>query len=198
MMHSKNQRESWNLYMNDKIYILKEKVELRVILFMAFLLTAWIIYAELRYRYITISTNERILTSVIFLLFYYIFIYFRIRGKNKIAKTGKLIWCKVDRSRCQNNVAGIVIRGGYFWEETKTFIEYTGGVRTFLQPRRDEYAQILEKVKYMPVFVDLTDRNKYVMVSCDLWARPEEIDKRSKDIIRVIDNRLYKKEQVDD
>lgn len=78
------------------------------------------------------------------------------------------------------------------------FIEYTGSVRTALDSRRDEYAQIMEKVKYVSVFVDLLDRNKYAMVLCAYWARPEEMDKKSKDIIRVIDNRLYKKEQESD
>ena len=75
--------------------------------------------------------------------------------------------CYVERSRCSHNVSGIVIRGGYFWKDTKMFMEYTGSVRTALDSRRDEYAEIMEKVKYVPVFVD---------------------------VIRVIDNLLYKKE----
>lgn len=74
------------------------------------------------------------------------------------------------------------------------FMEYTGSVRTALDSRRDEYAEIMEKVKYVPVFVDVLDRNKYAMVLCDFWVKPEELDAKSKDVIRVIDNRLYKKE----
>ena len=184
--------------MNKKIYILKEKVDVKIIMFGALMFAAWIVSSYFDSGYSLFSTNAIIMSAVVFLFVLWIFIFIKSRRKNEIVKIGKLIWCKVDRSRSQNNVAGIVIRGGYFWEDTKMFIEYTGSVRTALDLRRDKYVQIMEKVKYVPVFVDISDRNKYAMVLCDLWARPEEIDKRSKDIIRVIDNRLYKKEQVDD
>ncbi len=181
--------------MNKKIYIKKQKVDIRIMLCAVFMFFVWIVRDIFLDRgYSLISTNMKILATVVFLFVLYIFLFLSSARKNTMIRTGKLIWCKVDRSRCQNNVAGIVIRGGYFWEDTKMFIEYTGSVRTTLDSRRDEYVQIMEKVKYVPVFVDLLDRNNYTMVLSDLWTRPEEEDKRSKDVIRIIDNHLYKKQ----
>lgn len=99
--------------MNEKLYIRKEKVDIRIMSFAICVFVMWIV--------------RGVVTMLVALSY----------------------------------VAAI------FWKDTKMFMECTGSVRTALDSRRDEYAEIMEKVKYVPVFVD---------------------------VIRVIDNRLYKKE----
>ncbi len=182
--------------MKKKIYIRKETVDLRIMVFIIGMVVIGNLLFSLRNNYLQVSVQTRIAFSILFLFCVWVVILYIAMRKNSITRTGRLIWCKVDRSRCENNGAGIVIRAGYFWEDDKQFVEYTGSIRTALDSRRDEYAQMMEKVKYVPVFVDVLDRNKYAMVLCDFWLSQEEVVKRGKDVIRIIDNCLYEKESV--
>lgn len=77
--------------MNDKIHILKEKVDIRIMLCAVFMLTAWIVSSHFDNEYSPFSTNARIMTSVVFLIVFWIFMFVRCVKKNGQVRTGKLI-----------------------------------------------------------------------------------------------------------
>lgn len=75
--------------MNEKLYIRKEKVDIRIISFAICVFVMWNVSSHFRYRQSWISTDPGIISSVIFLVFFYCFMFFRNRRKNDIIKAEK-------------------------------------------------------------------------------------------------------------
>lgn len=177
------------LEVENKIFIRKEKLDIRATVCGAILLMGFGMYISLQW-------HMPMLLGVFFSFLFFMVKYYVVRRKNELIKRGKVVWCKVDRSRCENNQAGIVIRAGDYWKDKKQFVEYSGLLPMIFGSVEDEYIEKIYTVKYVPVFVDDMDMNRYKMVLCDQWMTWNEVEKQRcmKSVIRVIDSWETKKE----
>lgn len=175
--------------MENKIFIQKEKLDIGAT-------SLGIILCLLFGMYVSLKGNTNMFIGTGLALLFFFGKYYGVCRNNKLIRDGEVVWCKVDRSRCEENQGGIVIRASYFWKNKKQFMQYTGILPMAFWSAKDEHIEKLYTIKYVPVFVDSLDMNRYKMVLCNQWLTQSEVEEKKcmKSVIRVIDSKEIKKE----